>query len=132
NANTMSAANATPTMITCRGLIDTSSRCMSLPLRTPKKLQNTAPATCRSDADFDSEFDAGGSGSSGASAGTIRSVRCAAPRLDEAIVNPRLVELARAVGRLEPHHVDDAERERGTQSEDPREIPHCLRSFAGT
>ena len=46
------------------------------------------------------------------------------PAAQEALSHPLLIELAGEIRRLQPHHVDDAERERQAQSENPCEIPH--------
>ena len=59
----------------------------------------------------------GGSRAPGGARDSLSSVYSAPPLavVAEALADARLVELAERVGRLEPHHVDDAERERGAE-----------------
>src|SRR5204863_7193928 len=46
------------------------------------------------------------------------------PAALEALPHALLIQLTGEIRCLEPHHVDDAEREREAETENPREIPH--------
>jgi glycosyltransferase involved in cell wall biosynthesis len=62
SSTTSRAASTMPTMMTWWGRIATASRRIALPLRTPKKLQNTAATTSRSVADRGPEGGSAGGG----------------------------------------------------------------------
>src|SRR5689334_9901600 len=87
-------------MMRWSGLIVTASCCMSLPLLTPKKLQNTAPATRHSDAAGGAD---GGSGGDDSGDGIMLSM--VSPRFPPCPLHPR-----RASMRIEerrPSGVED-------------------------